>query len=169
MRRNLGFTLNNVAQCLSKTHENKEAIETYRDRYKRAETLYKEDDTNPSLRTDYTNALYSLADILLNVSDVHLQDWTAALNLSEKAVDLTARRDPKNLVLYAQCLRLTKQPGLAQQAIEEASKLLPPEDKRTAEERLTASDVAFEMRKSGKEAANPSSSKSVKSKTKPRR
>lgn len=147
-QRNLGFTLSNVAKSLWRTNQNLKALQRAGERWKLAEDLLNQDPLDANLRYDYGNALFGYADILLNVKDKNLQDWQKALELARSAVGRTERRDPRCLALLAQALRLNKSGAEAYAVAEEASKLLPPEDKRTQEDKEVAKEVEFELRTS---------------------
>ncbi len=153
-QRDLGFSLYNVARMqwmLGEKSKNSvmkaHAIELSRERLRRAEALRAEDPSDPYLKLDHANALYAYADILLNVSDNTLKDWPLALELAQEAVSLTERQDPQPLVLLAQALRFAKRSPEARQVAEEAAKLLPPEEKRTADEKHVAKEIAYELSK----------------------
>jgi tetratricopeptide (TPR) repeat protein len=152
LQRNLGFSLYNVSSVqwkLGSKSKNSEmmnrAVELSRERLKLAETLRAEDPSDADLKDDYANALYAYADLLLNVSDNSLKDWQLALELAQNAVSQTDRRDPKLLALLAQALRFAKRTDEARQVAEEAAKLLPPAEKRTADEKEIAQEIAYEM------------------------
>ncbi len=145
-QRNLGFTLSNVAQSLWKTGQNSQALQRAGERWKLAEDLLNHDPLDANLRYDYGKALFGYADILLNVKDKTLQDWPKALELARSAVIRTERRDPRPLALLAQALRLNKLPTEALATAAEAAKLLPPEDKRTVDDKAIATDVDYELK-----------------------
>ena len=134
-RRDLGFSLYNTATCLWKVGQNQRAFDLALERLRLAEVLRSEDPNDAYLKFDYANALYFYADLLLNVSENHLQDWPKALELAQQAVTNTERRDPRLLALLAQALRFAKRVPEALAAAEEAAKLLPPEEKRTTRKR----------------------------------
>jgi len=146
--RNLSLSLANTAQAQWGMAQNQPALKLDAERLKLAEGLLNEDPTDATLGYDYANALFNYADILLNVKDSALQDWPQALELARDAVKRTARRDPRLLALLAQALRLNHFPAEAYAAAEEASQLLPPEDKRTERDKDTAKEITYELSKS---------------------
>jgi len=104
------------------------------------------------------NALFGYADILLNGKDPAVQDWPRALETARYAVARTERRDPRLLGLLAQALRLNNFPAEAFAAAEEAAKLLPPPDKRTADDIATAKEIRLRTgRLKGVASAHPKS------------
>lgn len=145
--RNLGYSLSNVAQTLWKEGQAQVALQHYTERLKLAEELLAHDPSDANLRSDYGNALFGYADILLNGGNA-VQDWPKALDTARHAVARTERRDPRFLALLAQALRLNNFPAEALAAAEEAAKLLPPQDKRTSDDNLTAKEIAFELSRS---------------------
>ena len=146
--RNLGFSLSNVAQSLWRSGQEKEAFQHYAERLKLAEELVTNDPADANLNSDHANALLGYADILLNAKDTAVQNWTTALEMARNAVTRTERRDPRLLSLLAQALRLNNFPVEALSVAEEAAKLLPPEDKRSKDDRQTASEVSWEISRS---------------------
>ncbi len=154
-QRNLGFSLYNVARMqwelgdkLKNPTMKRRALDLSQERLQLAEKLRAEDPSDIDLKLDHANALYAYADFLLNVSDNTLKDWPRALELAQRAVSLTERRDPKLLALLAQALRFDKRFDEARQTAEEASKLLPPPQERTYDEKDVAEEVAYELGKS---------------------
>ncbi len=151
-RRDLGFSLYNTSSSLWKLEQNQRALDLALERLKLAEDLRSEDPGDTYLKLDYTNALYFYADLLLNVSDKKLQDRLKALELVQQAVANTERRDPRLLTLLAQALRFAKRLPEALAAVEEADKLMPPVEKRNAQEKNVAEEIAWEkarLKKSG--------------------
>jgi len=146
-QRQRGFTLSNIAQTLWKSGQNTQALQRAAERFKLAADLRDRDPSDPDLQTDYGNALFGYADILLNVNDLNLRDWPKALEIASQAVTNTKRQDPRIMALYAQALRLNKREPEARVAIEEAMKLLPPEDERSPTDKVTAQEIAFEAKK----------------------
>jgi tetratricopeptide (TPR) repeat protein len=146
--RNLGYSLSNVAQASWKDGQTQAAHQYSSERLKLAEELLNQDPSDANLHSDYANALFHSADILLNGKDPAVQDWPAALELARYAVARTARRDPRLLALLAQALRLNKLPVEALATVEEAAKLLPPPEKRTGNDALTAEEIDFELSRS---------------------
>jgi len=138
------------------------------ERYKLAEELRQQDPSDITLQHDFGNALYGYADILLNVKDPALRDWARALAISREAVDRTARKDARVLALYAQALRLNNDLSDAYSAAFEASKLLPPEEQRTYEDRQTAKEVDYELKMS-KHGKTDSSKPATPKRPKPRK
>jgi hypothetical protein len=130
------------------------------ERLKLAEELLNQDPSDANLHSEYGNALFQSADILLNSKDPAVQDWSAALELARYAVARTQRRDPRLLALLAEALRLNKLPVEALATIEEAAKLLPPPDKRTENDAVTAEEIAFELDRSKVAARGHSNAKS---------
>ncbi|MGB8165969.1 MAG: tetratricopeptide repeat protein [Chthoniobacteraceae bacterium] len=150
--RNLGYSLSNVAQALWNDHQPQAALPYFAERLKLAEELLAQDSKDANLRSDCGEALFGYADILLNGGNA-VQDWSKALETVRNAVTLTERRDPRFLALLAQALRLNNAPTEALAAAEEASKLLPPLEKRTKVDNRTAKEVAYELDKSRTAAA----------------
>ena len=146
--RNLGYSLSNVAQALWKDGQTQAAHQYSSERLKLAEGLLNQDPSDANLHSEYANALFNSADILLNGKDPAVQDWSAALELARYAVARTERRDPRLLALLAQALRLNKLPVEALATVEEAAKLLPPPEKRTGKDTATAEEIDFELRRS---------------------
>ncbi len=146
-QRQRGFTLSNIAQTLWKSGQNTQALQRADERFKLAGELRDRDPSDPDLQTDYGNALFGYADILLNVNDLNLRDWPKALDIASQAVTNTKRQDPRILALYAQALRLNKREPEARIAVEEAMKLLPPENERSPADQVTAQEIAFEAQK----------------------
>lgn len=142
-RRDLGFTLNNTAKTLLNLGENQRAHDLGLERLKLAETWHSEDPGDPLLKLDHNNAIGFYAHLLLNVPDKALQDWPRALVLAQQAARDTERRDPRFLALLAQALRCADRASEAIAAADEADKLLPPKEKRTAEEKIVATEIAF--------------------------
>jgi tetratricopeptide (TPR) repeat protein len=153
-QRNLGYSLYNVSRVqwqLGVKAKNsamiRRAVDLSAERLKIAESLRAEDPSDPYLKLDHANALYAYADLLLNTTDPAIKDWPRALDLVQEAVKNTDRRDPKFLALLAEALRFMKRPAEARQTAEEAQSLLPPPDKRTSDEKQTAIDISWELRK----------------------
>lgn len=151
--RNLGFSLSNVAQTLWRIGQPQAALQHYTERLKLAEELLSHDPSDANLRSDFGQALFGYADILLNGGNT-VQDWPKALEMARDAVTRTGRRDPRLLALLAQALRLNESPIEALAVAEEAAKLLPPQDKRTEDDNRTAKEIAFELSKSRTASAN---------------
>ncbi len=165
--RNLGHSLANVAQTLWKVGQPQQAVQHYAERLKLAEELLGQDATDANLRSDYGNALFGYADILLNGKDPAVENWPKALETARYAVLRTERRDPRFLALLAQALRLNDFPAEALAAAQEAEKLLPPPDKRTADDLLTAKEIDYELDRSRRAVPARPNNGSQKTKTKP--
>jgi tetratricopeptide (TPR) repeat protein len=146
--RDLSLSLANTAQVLWETGQNQQAVHLDIERLKLAEHLFNEAPTDSNFGHDYANALFNYADFLLNVKDPSMQDWAKALDLARDAVRRSERHDPRLLVLLAQALRLNHLPADAYAAAEEASRLLPPQDKRTDRDKDAAKEIAYELGKS---------------------
>ena len=152
--RNLGFSLANVAKALWKNGQPKEALQYFAERLKLADEMRTQDPSDANLLSDYRNAVFGYADILLNGKDPAVQDWPKALELMRRAaMDRTLPRDSQLLALLAQAQRLNKLPAEALAAAEEAAKLLPPSDKRSPEQEALAKVIAFELSQSKSAAA----------------
>src|SRR6266404_854099 len=152
--RGLGQCLANVARVQWQMTWNaknsatvRRAVDLSKERLQITEKLRAEDASDPHTQADYADALAAYADLLLNVSDPTVKDWPRALTLAEEAVRLTDRRDPRSLVVLAQALRFNKRAAEARQAAEEANALLPPQQKRTGDERRTWYDINYELHK----------------------
>jgi len=152
--RGLGQSLANVARVQWQMTWNaknsatvRRAVDLSKERLQITEKLRAEDASDPHAQADYADALAAYADLLLNVSDPTVKDWPRALTLAEEAVRLTDRRDPRSLVVLAQALRFNKRAAEARQAAEEANALLPPQQKRTGDERRTWYDINYELHK----------------------
>jgi len=152
--RGLGQSLANVARVQWQMTWNaknsatvRRAVDLSKERLQITEKLRAEDASDPHTQADYADALAAYADLLLNVSDPTVKDWPRALTLAEEAVRLTDRRDPRSLVVLAQAMRFNKRAAEARQAAEEANALLPPQQKRTGDERRMWYDINYELHK----------------------
>lgn len=155
--RNLGFSLANVAKALWKNGQPKEALQHFAERLKLADELRTQDQSDANLLSDYRNAVFGYADILLTAKDPAVQNCPKALELMQRsALDRTLPRDSQLLVRLAQAQRLSKLSTEAAATAEEAAKLLPLSDKRSPEQEALAKVIAFELSQSKSAAAPPS-------------